>query len=52
MKKTKTQKKDLKAQMHNAAEQKTPEEGDKDKKGFVYSNLYKGFVPGLYAQGR
>jgi len=39
---------------YNAVSKKdtTPKEGDKNDKGMLYSNLYGGYVPGLYAQGR
>lgn len=39
---------------YNAVSKKSdqPKEGQKNAQGMVYSNLYGGYVPGLYAQGR
>lgn len=36
----------------NKEKNKTPQDGDKNADGKVYSSSYGGYVPGLYAQGR
>ena len=53
MKTNKANKNDLKYVFDTELDKnKKPNERDKNKDGYFYSGLYKGFVPGLYAGGR
>ena len=51
-KKNKSISNEMKKASENKDTSKAPQDGDKNESGLVYSSLYNGYVPGLYAQGR